>query len=137
MKPKIIIGMGIIIAALVFLIIGGFKETAVYYLTIPEVHAQESKYMGQGVRVSGYVIPESIDWDPGKIELAFTMQESGDSMRVFYKNVMPDQLAEAQQVIVEGKLDPQGTLQAERIMLKCPSKYEAKKEKQNSSLSSM
>ena len=125
MKPKIVIGVGIVIIALVFLIFSGFKETAMYYLTIPEVNAQETKYVGQGVRISGYVVPESIDWNAEKIELKFTMEEDGDSLDVYYKSIMPDQLAEAQQIIVEGVMDSTQVLNAERILLKCPSKYEA------------
>ena len=125
MKPKIVIGVGIVIVALIFLIFSGFKETAMYYLTIPEVNAQETKYAGQGVRISGYVVPESIDWNAEKIELKFTMEEDGDSLDVYYKSIMPDQLAEAQQIIVEGVMDSSQVLNAERILLKCPSKYEA------------
>jgi cytochrome c-type biogenesis protein CcmE len=127
MKPKMVIGVVIIIAALVYLFIGGFKDNAIYYLTIPELHAKGLGNSGEGLRVSGYVVPHTIQWDAQKVELRFVMTEQKDTLNVFYHGVMPDQLAAAQQVLVEGKLGTDGTLLASKILLKCPSKYEAKK----------
>ncbi len=126
MKPKIIVGVTIIVAALAYLIIGGFKDNAVYYLTIPELHAKTKLPVGEGLRVTGYVVPQSIDWDANKIELRFAMAEAGDTLNVFYKGIMPDQLAEAQQVVAEGQLDSTHVLVASKLLLKCPSKYEVK-----------
>ncbi len=124
MKPKIIIGVLIIVAALAYLIIGGVKETAIYYLTIPELFAKSELPIGEGVRVSGYVIPESIEWSSEKIQLRFAMAEEGDTLRVLYNGIMPDQLAEAQQVVAEGIIDSTGVLVANKLLLKCPSKYD-------------
>ena len=131
MKPKIIIGTLIIVAALGFLIISGFKDSSVYYMTVTELNAKKAGLAGEGLRVSGYVIPSSIDWDAEKIKVRFTMLEGRDSLRVLYKGVKPDQLADAQQVLAEGKLDAEGVLQASKLLLKCPSKYEAQLQQQN------
>jgi len=128
MKPKIIVGVFVIILALVLLIYSGMKDTSLYYLTVPELHAQGDEIVRQGVRVSGDVVPGSIDWNPSAVELRFTMHEAGDTLRVFHKGLMPDQLAEAQQVVVEGHLDSTGIFQATTLMTKCPSKYEAESE---------
>ena len=124
MKPKIIVGTVLIIAALVYLIIGGFKETAIYYLTVPELYAKQPLPVGEGLRVSGYVVPETIDWNADEIKLTFAMAEGQDTLYVQYNGIMPDQLADAQQVVAEGKLDSSGVLLANKILLKCPSKYE-------------
>ncbi|MBN2410277.1 cytochrome c maturation protein CcmE [candidate division KSB1 bacterium] len=124
MKPKILIGVIIIVIALGYIIIGGIKETAVYYLTVSEFRANKDLKPGDGVRLSGYVVPSSIRWDPEKIELNFAMYEEADTINVFYKGVMPDQLADAQMVVTEGQLTESGTLLANKILLKCPSKYE-------------
>ncbi|MBN2356648.1 cytochrome c maturation protein CcmE [candidate division KSB1 bacterium] len=131
MKPKIIIGTVIIIAVLAFLIISGVKDSTVYYMTVSELHAKKSGMQGEGMRVSGYVIPSSILWDAEKIQVRFTMAEGRDSLHVYYNGVKPDQLAEEQEVLAEGKLDADGFLHASKLLLKCPSKYEAKLEEQN------
>ena len=123
MKPKIIIGFVIILVALGYVIFGGLKETAVYYVTVPELKAKPLP-QGEGVRVSGYVDPASVKWDPQAIELRFAMYEEGDTLDVFYKGTLPDQLYDAQIVVAEGKLANDGSLVANKILLKCPSKYE-------------
>ncbi len=128
MKPKIIIGVVIIVAALAYLLVSGFKDSSVYYMTVSEVLSKKSQVQGQGVRVSGYVNPATIDWDAVNIRVSFTMVEGSDSLRVHYDGVKPDQLADAQQVLAEGKLDADGTFHANKLLLKCPSKYEAKLE---------
>jgi len=124
MKPKILIGVGIIVVVLIFLIYSGMKDTSLYYLTVSELYAQEDEIASKGVRVSGDVVPGSIDWNPSAVELRFAMYEGGDTLQVFHKGLMPDQLAEAQQVVVEGHLGDAGLFQATTLLTKCPSKYE-------------
>lgn len=124
MKPKIWIGILVIIAALVFLLVGSFKEAAVYYLTISELRSKTDLPAGEGLRISGNVVPTSIDWNADKIELRFALYDAQDTINVFYKGTMPDQLGDAQLVVVEGLLAHSDTLYAGKILLKCPSKYE-------------
>ena len=124
MKPKIIIGVAIIVTALIFLIFSGFKDNASYYLTVSELYAKEDITPEDGVRIHGYVDPASIKWDVDAIELYFDLHDEGDTLKIYYKGVKPDQLADAQQVVAEGHLRGDGIFHAEKIMLKCPSKYE-------------
>ncbi|MBN1465440.1 cytochrome c maturation protein CcmE [candidate division KSB1 bacterium] len=124
MKPKIVIGVVIIIAAVIFLFYSGFQDNAAYYLTVSELFAKEDLAPHDGVRVHGYVDPTSINWDPQAIQVTFLLHEGGDTLHVHYKGVKPDQLADAQRVVAEGHLRADGVFQANRIMLKCPSKYE-------------
>ncbi len=124
MKPKIIIGVAIIVGALAFLIFSGFKDNASYYLTVSELYAKENITSNDGVRVHGYVDPQTIEWNAQDIEVYFDLYEESDTIRVYYKGVKPDQLADAQQVVAEGHLRDDGIFQANKLMLKCPSKYE-------------
>jgi len=124
MKPKIVIGVVIIVGALIYLIASGFKDNASFYLTVSELQAKTDLTPADGVRIQGYVDPASIVWDAEKIELYFDMNYKGDTVRVFYQGIKPDQLADAQQVVVEGHISESGIFNANKIMLKCPSKYE-------------
>lgn len=126
MKPKIIIGIVIIVAAIVYLIVGGMKETAVYYLKVSEARARTNVENSKGMRISGDVVPGSINWQPELVKLEFLMTDHSDTIRVSYDGVKPDQLLEGQQVIAEGKIMPDGTFKAGTLMTKCPSKYENK-----------
>lgn len=124
MKPKIIIGVVIIVAALAFLIFSGFEDNASYYLTVSELQAKEDITPEDGVRIHGYVNPATIEWNAEAIEVYFDLYEDADTVKIYYKGVKPDQLADAQQVVAEGHLRADGVFQANTIMLKCPSKYE-------------
>lgn len=124
MKPKILIGVVVIVAAISFLIFSGFKDNASYYLTVAELQAKEDLTPEDGVRIHGYVDPATILWDADAIELYFEMHDEGDTVIIYYKGVKPDQLADAQQVLAEGHLRADGVFEANKIMLKCPSKYE-------------
>lgn len=126
MKLKIIIGIVVIIAAIAFLIIGGMKETAVYYLTVSEAVAQTHPDSSKGLRISGDVVSGSIDWQPADSKLNFLMTDYQDTLLVVYNGMKPDQLVEAQQVIAEGRMRSDGAFQAGSLMTKCPSKYETK-----------
>jgi cytochrome c-type biogenesis protein CcmE len=127
MKLKIVVGVFVIVVAFTLLIFSGLKETAVYYYTISELRANKDRTAGEGLRISGVVDPTSIEWNAEKISLKFVLVEGADSLQVEYQGPKPDQLADAQQVVAEGHLDGSGIFQAKKILLKCPSKYETKK----------
>ena len=127
MNPKIIIGVTVIVAALVYLIVASFQDNTLYYMTVGELYAQGRMPVDKGLRINGAVDPSSIQWNAQKIELLFTLTEGKDSLRVVYQGPAPDQLADGQQAVVEGKLDAGGVFHATKISLKCPSKYEAKR----------
>ncbi|MBN1998940.1 cytochrome c maturation protein CcmE [candidate division KSB1 bacterium] len=125
MKPKIVIGVGLIVLLLGYFIFGSLnKGTTVYYLTVSELIAKQPKPVGENLRISGVAVPVSIYYDPDKIQLRFTLADSSDTLNVLYNGPAPDQLADAQQVVVEGVLDSLGVFQAGKVLLKCPSKYE-------------
>ncbi len=127
MKPKIIIGMVIIVGALVVLIMTGFNDSAVYYLTVSELKARQHDSQ-QGLRVSGTIDPFSINWDAENIELYFNLVENTDTLHIYYNGLIPNQLREAQHVVAEGHLRQDGVFEANKLLLKCPSKYKVKDE---------
>jgi cytochrome c-type biogenesis protein CcmE len=126
MNRKIIIGVTVILLALVYLIVGGVRDSAVYYVTVSELYENGQPTDTRGYRVTGRVVPESIYWNPDSLTLLFTLQQGGDSLKVIYHDMMPDQLADAQQAVVEGHWDGNRSFTAQKILLKCPSKYEIK-----------
>jgi cytochrome c-type biogenesis protein CcmE len=126
MKPKIVIGVIIIIGALSLLIVRGLNKTAFYYYTISELRGKKDLPSGQGFRISGTIVPQSIQWNAEAIQLNFILVEGTDSLQVRYNGTMPDRLADAQQIVVEGLMETCGVFTAKKILIKCPSKYESK-----------
>jgi cytochrome c-type biogenesis protein CcmE len=146
-RPRFFIGVGLIAVAIGYLIFNSIRTTSEYYLTVPEVAARQSELGGQAIRVAGRVKPGNIGWDPNTLTLKFEigpLPEVGAdgapvkpvssvvaSDPVTFRVVAagepkPDMFAPGRDVIVEGKIGPDGTIAATQVMTSCPSKYKPK-----------
>lgn len=148
-RSKFIIGGLLIVAAIIYLIVSSTQANAQYFLTVEEVNQRKSELAGQSIRVSGSVLGDSITSDPATLDMEFTvahipgsqseidaqgglaevlhkasLDSSLPTLHVKYNGVKPDLLKNEAQAIMTGKLDAEGNLVAEELLLKCPSKYE-------------
>ena len=142
-KPRFLIGGGLIVAAIAYLIVIGIRSTSEYYLTVDEAAARQTDLMGQPIRVAGRVKAGTIDWDPASLTLSFAITplppEAGAKVEpvslhpVQEINVVckgqpkPDMFAPGRDVIVEGHLTAHNFVTADQVMTSCPSKYRPKK----------
>jgi cytochrome c-type biogenesis protein CcmE len=122
-KAKFLIG-----GILIFLLIGylgytGARDTMTYYLTIPEVMEKGAAIYGESIRVGGEVQDGSVQWDPKKLILKFTVVEENEKIQVVYNGVAPDSFKTGEKVIVEGIFQPTGIFVAEKLFPTCPSRY--------------
>jgi cytochrome c-type biogenesis protein CcmE len=149
-RVKFFIGGILIIAAIVFLIISSTKANALYYYTIDELLSRGPGIVNQPVRILGAVIGDSIQYDPQTLSLQFTIAnipadtkqievQGGLSMvlhkavkdtshtrlQVTYQGPKPDLLRDEAQAVMTGYIDENGVFQANELLLKCPTKYEA------------
>lgn len=121
---KFIIGFGVVIAALGYLIYTGFNETTVYYVTVSELHA--APIYNKNIRLNGKVVTGSIRKDEiGLMQVQFLAEEGGKQTSITYKGVIPDTFKDGAEVVVEGTYAPDGTFTAHTLLAKCPSKYES------------
>lgn len=145
---KFLIGGVLLMAAVVLLVITSLKGNAQYYLTVDELLASPPGQYSN-VRVSGVVLGDSIQYDPQKMVLTFTVVNiPGDNktiesmgglaevlhrasidpdalrLNVEYHDVKPDLLKNEAQAIMTGQLGDNGVFFAEELLLKCPSRYE-------------
>jgi len=143
-KMRFVIGAGLIVAAIGYLIITAVRNTAEYYMTVSEVSAQQAQLVGQSLRVAGRVEPGTISWNPETLTLAFGLMQpppadgpagvkavaaiaNGPSFHVICRGEpKPDMFAPNRDVIVEGSLAPNGTIEARQVLTSCPSKYTPK-----------
>jgi cytochrome c-type biogenesis protein CcmE len=124
MNIKLLIAGGVLVLAVAYLILTGLQSTAVYYLTVGELRSQ-TQAMGRPVRVAGNVAPGSVERVNGGLGLRFIVQDGSGSFPVVYSGgPVPDIFAEQVEVVIEGKLQPDGTFAAETLLAKCPSKFE-------------
>jgi cytochrome c-type biogenesis protein CcmE len=138
---RFVIGVSLVAGAIGYLIITAVRNTAEYYLTVNEVKARQAELSGQMLRVAGRVVPGTIAWDPATLTLKFAItQPPGDAQPsvttvavttvrpAAYKIISrgqpkPDMFAPGRDVIVEGLLSRDNTIQANQVLTSCPSKY--------------
>ncbi|SJZ93107.1 cytochrome c maturation protein CcmE [Selenihalanaerobacter shriftii] len=127
-KTKMGIGILILLIGFGYLLFSGISGSSSYFLTIEEVLAKGDEVYGQPLKVSGTIIGDSIDWQPEEIQLNFKIKEKegNKTILVKYDGVKPDNFKEGVTAIVQGEYTQDQYFRADDLMLKCPSKYEAK-----------
>ncbi|MFH1177300.1 MAG: cytochrome c maturation protein CcmE [Acidobacteriota bacterium] len=110
---------------------GAFRSNLTPYVSF--AHAREAS---EAVQVAGALIQESDHFDEASSRLLFTLvDDHGDTLRIAYKGPKPGNFNEATQVVAIGRFRD-GVLEAEKLLVKCPSKYQGVEEKEYSSSSS-
>jgi cytochrome c-type biogenesis protein CcmE len=148
-RMKFLIGGGLILAAIVYLIATATLGNQQYYRTIDELVSGGQAMAGQAVRVSGAVLGDTITWDPETLTITFEMAHmpgdqamiddegglalvlheavtdpSRNRLTVVYIGPLPDLLQHEAQAIVTGRMGEDGVFHAEELLLKCPTRYE-------------
>lgn len=118
--------MALIVGSLVWLAVGGIKETKTYYKTIPELEKMDQAARNGRVRVGGDVKPGSIVKSGSQV--AFTLHQGATTLDVIYTGTdpLPDTFKDNSQALADGRLGPNGVFEATKVQAKCASKYEAK-----------
>jgi cytochrome c-type biogenesis protein CcmE len=129
-KVKFIVGGLVIVGLIAYLIISSISSAGAYYREVHEVLAQQDALMGKNLRVSGNIISDSVTYDAAKLDLRFKVSDPTDpnqQLAVYFHGVKPDQIPrEGASAIIEGWLGSGGVVQANNLLLKCPSRYEEK-----------
>jgi cytochrome c-type biogenesis protein CcmE len=123
------IGGGVVIVALIgYLIVSSISNAGAYYREVGEVKAQNSQLQGKSLRVSGNIVTESVQYDAPTLSLDFKISDPKDvnqQLAVHFHGIQPDQITrEGASAIVEGTLGTNGAVEANNLLLKCPSRYE-------------
>lgn len=127
-KLKFIAGGLIIVAAVAYLIFTSTQSFSSYFLTVGELQARGPEFYNQSVRVSGLVVPDSLNWNAADMLLRFDIaDENGNRLHVVFKGPRPDQMQGQTQAVVEGRYLESGEFQASDLLMKCPSRYEDNK----------
>lgn len=121
-----IIAGAVIIAAILGAIAYKGVETTVAFYTPAEVLAAPDAFRNKTIRIMAMVEPQSTRWDADAVRLAFKITEdSRQFIPVEFRGVKPDLYREGQGIVVEGRLDPQGTFQATNLLVKHSEEYQA------------
>ena len=124
-KNRTIFGIAIIVVLLGFLAVSSFSNSISYYMTVSELKEKGELAYGETVNINGSVILESINWEPENLLLEFTLTDGGDTLDVVYEGSLPNNFREATSVVVSGQYSEDQIFRANKMLVKCPSKYEA------------
>ena len=123
------IALAVTVVAVGYLMVGALQAGSSYYLTVAEAaqRAAEGRF-GEPVRIQGVVDASGLDWDLASMRLGFHLldeEQPHQRLRVAYRGARPDGMEPGQTVIVEGRLQQGGVVEATAILVRCPSRYEA------------
>jgi cytochrome c-type biogenesis protein CcmE len=126
---KFAVGGIVIVAALALLLYTTTQGNAQFYVSVQELQDREAEMVGKDLRISGIVVPASISYDAETLHLEFDIVDQGNGsqepLRIMLDGEpLPDQMQDEAEAIAEGRLQADGTFQAETLMMKCASKYD-------------
>ncbi|MES2524650.1 MAG: cytochrome c maturation protein CcmE [Gemmatimonadota bacterium] len=131
-RSKFLIGGAFVLSTAGYLMVSSIDETAQYYLTPTELASKVSdnpRFVKTGVKVGARVVNGTIKRDPSGRSLSFQMTDGAKVYNVVYTGIAPDTFTDGVDVVVEGRLDSNGTFQATTLLAKCASRYENAPEK--------
>jgi cytochrome c-type biogenesis protein CcmE len=126
-KYKFLFGAVLVGGTVGFLMTSGIKETGVYFLTPSELAAKveaDPTFHNVGVKMGARVVHGSIDRDVATQTITFSVTDGSSTYPVVYRGLAPDTFTDDVDVVVEGRLDPDGTFRATTLLAKCGSRYE-------------
>ncbi len=128
---KFVVAGGVIALAVVYLVAMGLRGTTEYFLTVSELQAQGASAQNQVLRVSGTLIPGSLQRQDDGLSVQFLIADPAATtpLSVTYKggqvpDTMADTTASDVEIVAEGKLNSAGTFTATDVLAKCPSRLE-------------
>ena len=123
LKPKFVVGIAVLAAALAYMIYAGVTQSAVYFVTPSELKA--SAPSGKAYRLGGMVEKGSVSWKAATLDLTFTLSDGQAKVPVRHHGTPPDLFGEGRGAVVEGRWMTEGYFQATQILAKHSEEYKA------------
>ena len=118
MKRRHVLGIAAILAFITFSAFT-FQDS----LT-PYVNFAQAKAMAGSVQVRGTLVNGDVTLAEGGRLVRFVLRdEAGEEVPVAYRGTKPDNMEHATSIVAVGRYR-QGQFEAEKLLVKCPSKYE-------------
>jgi cytochrome c-type biogenesis protein CcmE len=128
-KAKITVAAVVFAAALGLLAYAGVQRGWVYYMEVDGFVADAAMHT-QRIRLNGHVADHDVIVESANLKASFDLVGETGRVPVVYHGVIPAMFKPGGQVVVEGQLDVAGVFQADSMMTKCASKYQAQEHDQ-------
>ena len=123
---KLLVGIVVIGGCLGYLMYKAMQTSWAYYYSVDEFSSSGPATQEHSFRLAGRVKPGSVVRDLEHLTLRFTLAGAKAELPVQYQGVTPDNFVEDREVVAEGRLTAAGVFQADTLMTRCESKYQAK-----------
>lgn len=133
-RLKFIIGGIVLVGAIAFLVVNAMSGNTQLYKTVEEFYGDKSRLVGRDLRVAGWVVGDSINYEQVdamnsrlEFDIVDDLEAPGNRLHILVLNEpKPDLLQHEAQALVEGRADENGVFTAipGGLMLKCPTRYE-------------
>ncbi len=121
MKRRILYLVGTVF----LLAFAGFALTSFRQTLTPYVSFDQATKMGHSLQVAGGLVKGSSSYADGALSFTIREPKTGSTMRVRYRGVKPANFEEALSVVAIGRYQrDEQTLDADKLLVKCPSKYQ-------------
>lgn len=120
-----------VIGAVLILAFAGYALTGFRESLTPYVPFDQARSANRVVQVAGGLVAGSSSYDQASSSLLFTLEdeESGETLPVAYEGVKPANFEDAISIVAIGEYSTEtGIFQAEKLLVKCPSKYQGVEE---------
>ena len=128
-RGKLLVAAAVFVLSLGYLGFIAFQGASAYSLTVGELAERGDSVYGENLRVSGKLVESSFVRDESGTLVHFSLADAEDgsrTMNVVYDGLLPDLFFnEHSEIVLQGTYASNGTFDAQSILVKCPSKYEA------------
>lgn len=118
----IIISVLLCLSVATGLILFALQQNIDLYFTPSQVDASKVQQLKE-FRLGGMVEKNSVQHSEHSLEVRFRVTDFTASLPVVYRKVLPALFREGQGVVIEGHLNPQGVVEAHRVLAKHDEKY--------------
>lgn len=117
---------GVLILGFAGFALANFQQTLTPYVPYDQARSAD-----RVVQVAGGLVQGSTSYDSERHTLLFTLvdEETGDTLPVRYDGVKPGNFEDAVSIVAIGRYQAQDTeFHADKLLVKCPSKYQGLEE---------
>jgi len=123
---KLVIAVVVIGGGIGYFMYQAMQSSWSYYYSVDEFAGGSDAVKNSSLRLAGKVKAQTVTRDMEKMNLSFVLEGTTHEIPVIYTGVVPDNFTEGIEVVVEGHLEPSGSFNAQMLMTRCESKYQAK-----------
>ena len=107
----------------VALVMTAFEDSIVYFHSPTDVATRTDLQKDRRLRLGGLVKQGSWQKDSDGLTHKFFVTDTAHDIRVAYKGIMPDLFREGQGVVMEGRLQQDGSFRADEVLAKHDENY--------------